>query len=89
MLWASLPRESRTMRRLSPCLIWGDGEYMLHSIEYSLRMLVWMGSKDAEKNRNKPKPWDTPAEAAQNRQRADRALANRSEIDEILGITSE
>ena len=59
---------------------------MLHSIEYSLRVLVWMGTKDGEKNRNRPKPWGTPAEARSSRARADNALANRHEIDRILGM---
>lgn len=88
MLWAALPRESRCARRANPDLEWSEAEHMLHSIEYSLRVLVWMGSKDGEKNRNRPKPWGTPAEARSSRQRADNALANKGEIDRILGIYS-
>ena len=75
MLWAALPRDSRCARRANPDLEWSDAEHMLHSIEYSLRVLVWMGSKDGEKNRNRPKPWGTPAEARSSRQRADNALS--------------
>lgn len=87
LLWASLPRESRTMRRLAPELSWSDAEYMLCSIEHSLRVLAWQNSKDGQKGRNAPKPLDTPAQRAQKEQAKANALANRAEIDSILGIT--
>lgn len=86
LLWAALPRESRTARRCDPSLAWGDAEYLMHSMEYSLRVIAWQRTKDAEKRRNFPEPWKTPGEAADAVRRRDRALASRQEIDEILGM---
>lgn len=86
LLWSALPRESRCARLARPDLAWSDAEHMLHSIEYSMRVLVWMGSRDGEKNRNRPKPWDTPGQLAEGRRRADSALAHRAEIDAVLGM---
>ncbi len=86
LLWSALPRESRTARRIDPALAWGDTEYLLHSIEYSLRVIAWQRTKDAERRRNQPKPWKTPGEAARARANADAALGRRQEIDEILGM---
>ena len=37
MLWHALPRESRTARRQSPALEWGEGEYMLNRPEGAAR----------------------------------------------------
>lgn len=87
VLWEKLPRESRTMRRLAPEAEWGNAEYMLCSIEHSLRTLVWQNSKDGQRGRNAPKPLDTPGQRAQRERAKDAALANKSRIDEILNIT--
>lgn len=87
LLWEKLPRESRTMRRLAPEAEWGNAEYLLHSIEYSLRVLTWQNSKDAQRQKNVPKPLGTPAERAQRERAKQHALTNRAEIDRLLGIT--
>ncbi len=84
MLWSALPRESRCVRRLHPECEWGVTEYMLRSIDFSLKRLWWARTKDGEKGRNAPMPIATPAEAARNRRRAASALSNREEIDRIL-----
>lgn len=62
VLAAQLPRGSRIARRLQPAAEWTSDTYLLHSIEYSLRVLVWMKTKDAEHGRNKPKPVPLPGE---------------------------
>lgn len=84
MLWSALPRESRCVRRLHPECEWGVSEYMLRSIDLSLKRLWWAKTKDGEKGRNAPRPIATPAEAAGNRRRAESALSNKDEIDRIL-----
>ncbi len=86
ILWSQLPAESRTARRQNPELVWSATEYLLRNIEFHLRGLVWSMSKDAKNRINEPKPIKTPAEIARNRQHKDAALANKQEIDRILGM---
>ena len=85
-LWSQLPAESRTARRQNPELVWSATEYLLRNIEFHLRGLVWSMSKDAKSRINEPKPIKTPAEIARNKQHKDAALANKQEIDRILGM---
>lgn len=85
ILWSQLPAESRTARRQNPELVWSATEYLLRNIEFHLRGLVWSMSKDAKNRINEPKPIKTPAEIARNKQHKDAALANKQEIDRILG----
>lgn len=61
-LAAQLPDGGRLKRAIAPADAWSPSDYMLHSIEYSLRVLIWMQSKDAERGRNRPKPLPTPAD---------------------------
>ena len=86
ILWSPLPAESRTARRQNPELVWSATEYLLRNIEFHLRGLVWSMSKDAKNRINEPKPIKTPAEIARNKQHKDAALANKQEIDRILGM---
>lgn len=86
ILWSQLPAESRTARRQNPELVWSATEYLLRNIEFHLRGLVWSMSKDAKNRINEPKPIKTPAEIARNKQHKDAALANKQEIDRILGM---
>lgn len=86
ILWSQLPAESRTARRQNPELVWSATEYLLRNIELHLRGLVWSMSKDAKNRINEPKPIKTPAEIARNKQHKDAALANKQEIDRILGM---
>lgn len=86
ILWSQLPAESRTARRQNPELVWSATEYLLRNIEFHLRGLVWSMSKDAKNRINEPKPIKTPSEIARNKQHKDAALANKQEIDRILGM---
>lgn len=63
-LAVQLPRDSRTFRAGNRELEWTDRDYMLWSIEYSLRVLRWQPTKDGQKGRNKPKPLPTPRDRA-------------------------
>lgn len=83
-LTACLPRESSTVRAESPALEWTDSEYLLWSIEYSLRILRWQNTKDGQKGSNKPKPIPTPAEVAKVREKVE--ATDLSHIAEVLGI---
>ena len=63
-LAAQLPSDSRSFRAIRPELMWTDRDYMLWSIEFSLRVLRWQPTKDGQANRNKPRPLPTPADRA-------------------------
>jgi hypothetical protein len=63
-LAAQLPSDSRTFKAENIELEWTDSDYMLWSIEFSLRVLRWQNTEDGRKNRNKPRPLPTPAEHA-------------------------
>ena len=88
LLWKALPSSSRCVRRLVPEARWTQADYLLRDIEHAARVLIWKGTKDAERGRNVPRPVPTPAERARNEARRDEALAARDEIDRILGITT-
>lgn len=88
-LWDQLPRESRCVVKHCPEAVWGGAENLLWSIEHSLRVIAWQNTKDGSKGRNQPKPVKTPAEIIKNKEAADHALANKEEIDRILGIRGE
>lgn len=88
-LWLQLPRESRCVRVGNPDAEWDDADQFLWKMEHLLRVLVWQQTKDGSKGRNQPKPMQTPGEHARNEAKKDHALANRNEIDRILGIGGE
>lgn len=89
LLWQALPRNSRTMQRMQPEALWDDATYLLHSIEYTVRVLAWMNTKAGQRGRNAPKPVQTPAERVKNQQRANAALEHKKEIAKALGIKEE
>lgn len=83
-LAAQLPRDSRALRALHPELEWSDADYMLWSIEYSLRVLRWQNTKDGQKGRNQPRPLPTPRDYARVGAKAD--ATDMAAIAEALGI---
>lgn len=82
-LMAQLPRSSRVAKALDPSNEWDDATYLLSIIEYDLRVLIWQNTKDAQRNRNKPKPNDTPRDIAKKMERA--KGFDREFIDKVLG----
>lgn len=82
-LMMQLPLDSRISRKLNPDNEWSDDTYLLSAIEYDLRVLIWQNTKDAQRNRNKPKPNETPRDLAKKRDRA--AGFDKDFIDKILG----
>ena len=70
-LAAHLPQESACVRAQNPEFEWTDTQYLLRSIEFSLRVIVWQNTKDGQKGRRKPKPIDTPAEIAKVRNKVE------------------
>lgn len=82
-LMSQLPSSSRVAKALDPSAEWDDATYLLSAIEYDLRILIWQNTKDAQKNRNKPKPNETPIDIAKKRERA--KGFDRRYIDKILG----
>lgn len=85
VLWTELPPESRCARREVPDLAWGDAEYLLRSIDYSLRVIAWQRTKDGARGRNAPSPCPTPGEAARRRDAAERSRRNADSIARQLG----
>lgn len=63
-LAAMLPKDSLVFKAENPAFEWSETQYMLRSIEFSLRILIWQNSKDGQKGKNKPKPIDTPEQQA-------------------------
>lgn len=82
-LMLQLPSTSRISKRFNPDNEWDDATYLLAAIEYDLRILIWQNTKDAQRNRNKPKPNVTPHDLAEKRKRAERF--DKGFIDSILG----
>lgn len=75
------------MRSAAPAAEWGDSDYLLWSIEHSLRVLVWRQvTKDGQHGRRMPKPIETPGQRAEAFARRDAALAARDEIDAAFGV---
>src|SRR5699024_1530474 len=56
------PRDSALARMLDPDNApWGLTEQLLHSVEYSLRLLLWSKSEDAANGRTSTAPDPVPA----------------------------
>lgn len=85
VLWTELPPESRCARRADPDSAWGDEEYLLRSIDYSLKVLAWQRTKDGQRGRNAPAPCPTPGETARRRGAAERSRANADSVARQLG----
>ena len=83
-LAAHLPAESATIRAEAPELEWTTAEYMLASIEFSLRVLRWQNTEDGQKGIKKPRPIDTPADFARIVRKAE--ATDMEYIAEQLGI---
>lgn len=83
-LAAQLPRESRSYRALRPELEWTDRDYILWSIEFSLRVIRWQRTKNGQSGRNAPKPLPTPKDYARVSGKA--AATDMNYIAEQLGI---
>ena len=80
---AQLPAGARVWR--GTAAEWGTAEYLLASVEHSLRVIAWQNTEDAAKRRNYPKPIDTPASREERERHAANAMANRAWIDEVIG----
>ena len=79
---AQLPAGARVWR--DTAAEWTEVEYLLASIEFSLRVLKWKNTEDGIKDRNAPEPIRTPASREQDERHAKAALANRAWVDEVL-----
>lgn len=82
-LAVQLPPTSRTAKKLNPENEWDDSTYLLSAIEYDLRVLIWQNTKDAQKNRNRPKPNETPSDFEKRRKRSEGF--DKGFIDGVLG----
>ncbi len=59
---------------------------LARSMEYSLRWLVWAKSKDAQRNANRPEPWQFAWEKKPNEYLGD--VMTREEFDRVMGWTT-
>ncbi len=80
---AQLPAGARVWR--GTAAEWGTSEYLLASMEHTLRVIAWQRTEDATKRRNYPKPIETPAQREQDTVHATNAIANRAWVDSVLG----
>ena len=86
VLASQLPPHARCFIKQNPDLAWSDERALLERIDYHLRHLTWMLSKDAQQNINKPEPPETPAQVASRAERIKEAELNRATVDRILGV---
>ncbi len=84
ILAAQLPEGARSLGVIDPVLSWSVDRYLLASVEYSLRALLWSRTKDAEKGRNKPKMVPTPSQREALRRKVEKTDIER--IRKALGI---
>jgi len=83
-LVANLPRSSRIASILNEANEWADNEYILRSIDYTLRLISWQigGGKGRA-----PEPLPTPQQVAERRRKI--TSTDRAFIDSILKGDSE
>lgn len=86
LLWEHLPEGSRCARRMFPELKWSEETYMLWRIEAQLRSLAWGMADKKHRPAQEPQPLKTPGQLAELERHRKNALANRAEIDAILGL---
>lgn len=84
VLAAQLPEGARSLGTVDPVLSWSTERYLMASIEYSLRALLWSKTKDAEHGRNKPKMVPTPSQREALRKKVESTDIER--IRKALGI---
>lgn len=63
-LASRLPAGSLTLGAERPELAWTDRDWMLWSIEFSLRVLRWQATEDGRRGVDEPQPLPTPADSA-------------------------
>ena len=83
-LAAQLPIESRSFRVLKPELAWTLHDWLMWSIEYSLRVLIWHNTEDGRKGRKKPKPLPNPIDRARITEKIE--ATDMQAIADALGI---
>lgn len=81
-LAAHLPPDSAVAREMNPEYAWGVTEHLLATAVDTLRLLVWMQSKDGAKNRNRPKPLPRPG-VKQGKQRVEKKDLLVLPVDEV------
>ena len=84
ILATQLPEGARSLGIVDPALSWSTERYLLASIEYSLRALLWTKTKDAEKGRNRPQMVPTPSQREALRKKVESTDIER--IRKTLGI---
>lgn len=86
VLASQLPHHSRCMAKLNPDLAISDEAEILCQLDYHLRYLMWMLSKDGAKGRNQPAPYESPTAALRRAEKITNARRNRDKVDAILGM---
>lgn len=83
-LAVNLPSDSAVLKAMYPRNGWTTTEYLLHAIEFNLRVLAWQNTKDGAKGIRKPKPLPTPED--EDRIRGKVTATDFKLIAEKLGI---
>lgn len=88
VLASQLPPHSRCAIKANPDAAWSDERAVLERIDYDVRYLAWMFSKDGAKGLNPPKPPKTPAQLKALGDQIQEAKDSRAELDRLFGIPS-
>lgn len=87
MLYSALPQGARCISKHAPAAEWNTTDYLLWTIEFDIRQLMWsMLDKKARAGNRPPKPLPTPSERAEKFEKAKRAEENKQRINQILGM---
>lgn len=82
-LCVQLPEGARTWRAYDPEALWTTDRALAAGCLNALNLLVWSKSKDAQRNRNRPKPVGPDARAG----RVHRGMAmTKEELDAVLRL---
>lgn len=78
-----MPYGSALGRAVDPSQEWTQTDYLLHAIEFDLRVVSWQLA--GNRNAKRPRPLDTPAtRSARERAIARETPERRARVDEIL-----
>lgn len=85
VLASQLPPNARCMAKLSPNLAWTQERAALERLDYHVRYLMWMLSKDGAKGVNRPKPPETPSQVQERTDQIIETQHNRALVERLLG----
>lgn len=86
VLASQLPANARCAAKLNPNLSWTQERAALERLDYHVRYLMWMLSKDGAKGTNQPQPPETPSQVQMRTEQIQDTQKNRALVDRLLGV---